>query len=49
MTIKDLKERIKDLPDYMEVMVKGCCGEFTYNAVNTANVVEVEFSEDPGG
>lgn len=49
MTIQVLKEIIENLPDNMEVMVKGCCGEFPYNPVSTLYVKEIGFSEDPGG
>lgn len=49
MTIKELKEKIKDLPDYMDVFVDERLTEFRYGLVNSAEVREINFMEEPDG
>jgi hypothetical protein len=49
MNIKQLKEKIANLPDSMEVFVAERKTEFTYGIVNTAYVQEIEFMEEPFG
>ena len=46
MTIKELKRKIADLPDSMEVFVAERKTEFTYGLVNSAYVKEIFFTED---
>lgn len=43
MTIKELKEKIKDLPDDMEVMLEQTKEEFKYGLLNTIKVNEELF------
>ena len=49
MTIKELREKIKDLPDNMDVFVDERLTEFRYGLVNTAEVKEINFMEEPDG
>lgn len=49
MTVKELKQKIENLPDLMEVFVDERVTDYTYGLVNTAMVKEIDFSEDPGG
>jgi hypothetical protein len=46
MTIKQLKEIIKDLPDNMQVFVSERLTEFRYGLVNSAYTKEINFMED---
>lgn len=46
MTIKELKQKIADLPDSMEVFVAERKTEFRYGLVNSAFVKEIFFTED---
>jgi len=46
MTIAQLKEVIKDLPDNMDVFVGERLTEYTYGLVNTAEVREIDFVEE---
>ena len=48
MSIKDLKEKIKDLPDTMEVFIDERVTEFTYGLVNSVKVKRVDFVEETG-
>lgn len=47
MNIAELKQKIKDLPDTMEVFIHQDNDEFYFSMVETAKVVEAEFSEEP--
>ncbi len=44
MTIKELREAIKDLPDNMEVFMYERQTEFAYGLVNSAKVKEIKFT-----
>lgn len=46
MTIKELKEKIENLPDSMEVFMGERVTEFAYGLVNTAAVKNVLFYDD---
>lgn len=46
MTIKELKEIIKDLPDNMDVFIGERISEFTYGLVNSARLREIHFYDD---
>ena len=46
MTILELKEKIANLPDSMEVFIHQDNDEFYFSLVETAKVSEVEFSEE---
>jgi hypothetical protein len=47
MTIKELKEKISDLPDRMEVFMAERTTDFAYGLVNSAYVKVLDFSEAP--
>ncbi|HET8838056.1 MAG TPA: hypothetical protein VFM82_03590 [Flavobacteriaceae bacterium] len=49
MTIKELKQKIENLPDTMDVFIDERVSEFTYGLVNSAKVREINFMEEPGG
>ena len=46
MNIKQLKEKIKDLPDSMEVFLSERKTEFGYGLLNSAYTKEIFFTED---
>lgn len=43
MTVKELKEKINDFPDDMEVMLEQTKEEFKYGLLNTIKVNEESF------
>lgn len=45
MNIKELKYKIKDLPDNMDVMIEQTNNEFRCTVANEANVLELTFSD----
>lgn len=45
MTIKQLKEKIKELPDNMEVFIEKENGDFAYTIVEEAEVKKLKFSD----
>lgn len=49
MTVKELKEIIKDLPDTMDVFMDERLTEFKYGLVNSATVRKINFVEDVNG
>lgn len=49
MTIKDLKERIEDLPDHMSVFTLSEDEEFEFKPVDRTEVTTVHFKEFPDG
>lgn len=49
MTVKELRQELEGLPDLMDVFVAERKTEFTYGLVNSANVKEINFLEDPEG
>lgn len=49
MNIKELKEKIKDLPDHMEVTIQQENDEFPLSLAQEAKVIKASFSEEPGG
>lgn len=46
MTVKELKEKLKDVPDTMEVFIGERVTEFNYGLVNSAGVKNVLFYDD---
>lgn len=46
MTVKELKELIKDLPDTMDIFIDERFTEFKYGLVNSATVREINFMKD---
>jgi len=49
MSIRELKQIIKDMPDEMDVFIGERKTEFTYGLVNSAVIREINFKEDPDG
>lgn len=49
MTVKELKEKIANLPDSMDVFVAERKTEFAYGLVNSAFVKKIDFMEEPDG
>lgn len=46
MNVKELKEKIKDLPDNMDVFIEQTNDEFRCSIVNQVNVLELTFTDD---
>lgn len=49
MTVKELKQKLENLPDLMDVMIMQTDDEFSYNAAITAEVRPVKFFPDDDG
>ena len=49
MNIKELKEKIKDLPDHVQVFLDERITDFRYGLLESANLKEIKFSETPDG
>lgn len=49
MTVKELKQKLEGLPGTMDVFMDERMTEFRYGMVNTCQVKEINFMEDPGG
>lgn len=49
MTVKQLREKIANLSDNMDVFISERKTEFTYGLVNSATVKAINFMEDPNG
>lgn len=49
MNVKELKEKIANLPDNMDVFIAERKTEFSYGLVNSAFVKKINFTEDPDG
>ena len=49
MKIKELKEKIKNLPDNMDVFVAERKTEFAYGLINSSIVKKINLVEDPDG
>jgi len=49
MTVGELKEKIKDLPDHMEVVIQQENTEFQLSHAQVGLVVTAKYSEEPGG
>jgi len=47
MTIKELKEVIKNLPDTMEVVIDERTSDFKFGSLESAYTSEITFSEEP--
>ena len=48
MTVKELKEKLQNVPDNMEVFITQHNDEFLISIVGSAKVVEATFTEDSG-
>lgn len=49
MNIKQLKEKIENLPDHMDVFIRQDNPEFNCSMVEKAKVINASFAEDEGG
>jgi hypothetical protein len=49
MTLGQFREQTKELPDHLDIFMDERLTEFTYGLVNTAQVKEINFMEEPGG
>lgn len=49
MNVKELKERLNNLPDDMEVFMGEVLTDFTYRLVNGVKTEEIGFCEEEGG
>lgn len=47
MTVKQLKGKLSQYPDHMEVFMAERKTEFTYGLVNSVRSDEINFKEDP--
>lgn len=48
MTVKELKQKLENLPDNMDVFVDERATDFQYGLVNSALVRRIELKEEPG-
>ncbi len=49
MTVKELKAKLEDMPDNMDVFMSERKTEYAYGLVNSAFVKEINFVDEPGG
>lgn len=49
MTVKELKEKLENAPDNMDVFIAERTTEFGYGLLESAGVQEIPFMEDPDG
>lgn len=49
MTVKELRQQLELFPDNMDVFVDERHTDFTYGLVNSAQVKNINFMEDPDG
>jgi len=49
MTVKELKQKLNEFPDNMDVFVSERVTDFAYGLVNSAYIKEINFMEEPGG
>ncbi len=49
MTVKELKEKLEQYPDNMDVFVDERQTDFAYGPVNSVSQKEIDFMEDPDG
>lgn len=47
MTVKELKQKLENAPDNMDVMIYQGDDEFAYNMANSAEIRKVKFYVDP--
>lgn len=48
MTVKELKQKLTEYPDNMEVFIAPRVSEFYYGLLNTVRSKEINFTEEPG-
>lgn len=49
MTVKELKQRLDNFPDNMEVYIDERKTEFAYGLLNSVSVRSIAMKEDPDG
>lgn len=49
MTVKELKEKLAEYPDHLDVYVAERKTEFDFGYVNSVYKQEIDFMEEPGG
>lgn len=49
MTVKELKLKLNEFPEDMDVFIDERVTEFTYGLANSARIKEINFAEEPGG
>lgn len=49
MNVRQLKQKIKNLPDHMDVFIGKKNSEFHYSLLNEVNIKEINFKESPDG
>jgi len=49
MTLGEFRKQTKDLPDNLEMFMDERLTEFKYGLVNTVQVKEINFMEEPNG
>lgn len=49
MTVKELKEKLNEYPDHLDVFIDERVSDFTYGLVNSVRGQDVNFVEEPGG
>jgi hypothetical protein len=49
MKVKELKEKLNEFPDNMDVFVSERVTDFSYGLVNSVYIKEINFVEEPGG
>lgn len=47
MTVKELKEKLAEYPDNMDVFVAERKTEFAYGLINSVRIEEITFAENP--
>lgn len=49
MTVKELKKKLEQYPDNMDVFIDERVTDFSYGLFNTVSSKVVDFMEEPGG
>ena len=49
MNVAQLKEKLNDYPDNMEIAIRSTESEFSFAPINQLTEVDVDFKEDPHG
>lgn len=49
MTVKELREKLAEYPDHLDVYVAERKTEFAFGYINSIYKQEIDFMEEPGG
>lgn len=49
MTVKELKNKLNEYPDNMDVFIDERLTEFTYGLANSVKMKKINFVDEPGG